>query len=168
MRILIPIRIPIPVSAFLFHVVNDSFCAHSVRVNYWLVKQEPEDFCWADFVKEKGTAWTGIRNFQARNNLQAMRKGDQVFFYHSGSGKALVGVARVAREAYPDPTASDENWYCVDLKPVKALKQAIPLAIVKADPILRSMALVKQSRLSVMPVSEAQFMRILDLGDARR
>jgi len=133
-------------------------------MNYWLVKQEPEDFSWADFVKEKGTAWTGVRNFQARNNLHAMRKGDPVLFYHSGSGKEIVGIARVARAAYPDPTAADGDWSCVDLKPVKALKRPIPLAVIKADTILRDMALVKQSRLSVMPVSEAQFKGVLHRG----
>lgn len=144
--------------------MKHAFSAHAVCMNYWLVKQEPEDFSWADFVKEKGTAWTGVRNFQARNNLHAMRKGDPVLFYHSGSGKEIVGIARVARAAYPDPTAADGDWSCVDLKPVKALKRPIPLAVIKADTILRDMALVKQSRLSVMPVSEAQFKGVLHRG----
>ena len=133
-------------------------------MNYWLVKQEPEDYSWADFVKEKKTAWTGVRNFQARNNLRTMKKGEEVLFYHSGSGKEIVGVAKVAKTAYPDPTASDGDWSCVDLVPGKALKQPIPLAEVKADKLLKEMALVRQSRLSVMPVTAPQFKRVLKLG----
>ena len=115
-------------------------------MNYWLVKQEPEDYSWTDFVKEKKTAWTGVRNFQARNNLRAMKKGEEVLFYHSGSGKEIVGVAKVAKTAYPDPTASDGDWSCVDLVPGRALKQPIPLADVKADKLLKEMALVKWSQ----------------------
>lgn len=137
---------------------------HLWQMNYWLVKQEPEDYSWADFVKDKRTAWTGVRNFQARNNLRAMKKGDEVLFYHSGTGKEIVGVARVDRAGYPDPTANEGDWSCVDLVPVKALKQPIPLANVKADPTLKEMALVKQSRLSVMPVTAAQFKRVLKVG----
>jgi len=133
-------------------------------MNYWLVKQEPEDYSWADFVKDKKTAWTGVRNFQARNNLRAMKKGDEVLFYHSGTGKEIVGVSRVAKTAYPDPTASDGDWSCVDLMPVKPLTQSIPLATIKADAALKEMALVKQSRLSVMPVTATQFKRVLKIG----
>jgi predicted RNA-binding protein with PUA-like domain len=137
-------------------------------MNYWLVKQEPEDYSWTDFVKERKTAWTGVRNFQARNNLRAMAKGDEVLFYHSGTGKEIVGVSRVARTAYPDPTAKDGDWSCVDLVPVKAFGQAIALADVKADAVLQQMALVKQSRLSVMPVTARQFQRTLKLGGIQR
>ena len=133
-------------------------------MNYWLVKQEPEDYSWADFVKDKKTAWTGVRNFQARNNLRAMKKGDEVLFYHSGTGKEIVGVSRVSKTAYPDPTASDGDWSCVDLMPVKPLTQSIPLATIKADAALKEMALVKQSRLSVMPVTATQFKRVLKIG----
>lgn len=133
-------------------------------MNYWLVKQEPEAYSWADFVKDRKTAWTGVRNFQARNNLRAMKKGDDVLFYHSGSGREIVGVSRVAKTAYPDPTAKEGDWSCVDLVPVKALKQSIPLASVKADAVLKEMPLVKQSRLSVMPVTAAQFKRVLKAG----
>lgn len=133
-------------------------------MNYWLVKQEPGDYSWADFVKDKKTDWTGVRNFQARNNLRAMKRGDEVLFYHSGSGKEVVGVARVARTAYPDPTAKEGDWSCVELAPVKALKRVIPLADIKADALLKEMALVKQSRLSVMPVTAAQWKRVLKLG----
>lgn len=147
-----------------FDVVMGAFRVHPVGVNHWLVKQEPEDYSWADFVKDGGTAWTGVRNFQARNNLRTMRRGDAVLFYHSGSGKEIVGLARVARTAYPDSTARDGDWSCVDLKPIKALKQSIPLATIKGDAVLKGMALVKQSRLSVMPVSAKQFDRVLELG----
>ena len=133
-------------------------------MNYWLVKQEPEDFSWADLVKGGKTAWTGVRNFQARNNLRAMTKGDAVLFYHSGTGKEIVGVAEVARAAYPDPTATEGDWSCVDVRPLKPLTKPVSLAEVKADANLRDMALVKNSRLSVMPVTARQFMRVLTLG----
>ena len=113
-------------------------------MNYWLVKQEPEDYSWNDFVRDKGTAWTGVRNFQARNNLRAMKKSDEVLFYHSGSGREIVGVARVARTAYPDPTAREGDWSCVDLVPVRGLNQPVALAAVKADSTLKEMALVRQ------------------------
>jgi len=133
-------------------------------VNYWLVKQEPEDFSWSDFVRDQGTEWTGVRNFQARNNLRAMKRGDRVLFYHSGSGREIVGVARVSRVAYPDPTATDGDWSCVGLKPDRVLKRPVPLAEIKADAVLKAMALVKQSRLSVMPVTAVQFDRVLQLA----
>ena len=133
-------------------------------MNYWLVKQEPEAYSWNDFVKDRKTDWTGVRNFQARNNLRTMEEGDEVLFYHSRTDKEIVGVARVGRTAYPDPTAKEGDWSCVDLVPVKALKQAIPLAIIKADAVLQEMALVKQSRLSVMPVTAKQFQRVLKVG----
>lgn len=136
-------------------------------MNCWLVKQEPEDYAWETFVKDGGAAWTGVRNFQARNNLRAMKKGDLVCYYHSGAGKEVVGIARVAREAYPDPTAGEGDWVCVDLKPVKALQQRVPLASVKADPALKNIALIRQSRLSVMPLAKAEFDRLLDLGKTR-
>jgi predicted RNA-binding protein with PUA-like domain len=137
-------------------------------MNYWLVKQEPEDYSWSDFERDKGTQWSGVRNFQARNNLRAMRKSDQVLFYHSGSGKEIVGVAQVVGNAYPDPTAQSGDWSCVDLKPKTRLKQAVPLSAVKQDRMLREMALVKQSRLSVMPVTVDQFKRVLMLGGIAR
>ena len=133
-------------------------------MNYWLVKQEPGSYSWATFVKDGGTAWTGVRNFQARNNLRAMRKGERVLFYHSGEAKEIVGVARVAREAYADPTAEEGDWSAVDLKPVKVLVTKVALTAIKADEALREMALVKNSRLSVMPVTKAQFERVLNLA----
>jgi len=133
-------------------------------MNYWLVKSEPETYSWTQFVKDGKTAWTGVRNFAARNNLRAMKKGDLVFFYHSGEEKAVVGFARVEKEFYPDPTAVEGDWSCVDLVPVKALTKPVILAQIKADKILREMILVKQSRLSVSPLTKVQFEHLLLLA----
>lgn len=133
----------------------------------WLVKQEPEDYSWADLVSDGRTAWTGVRNFQARNNLRSMKRGDLVFYYHSVSEKQVVGIAKVAKEAYPDPTASEGDWSCVDLVPVRALKKPVGLDVIRSDRELREIKLVKQSRLSVMPVTEAQFQRVLKLGESK-
>ncbi len=135
--------------------------------NYWMVKQEPEAYSWATFVKEKGTAWTGVRNFQARNHLRAMKRGDLVLFYHSVSEKQAAGVARVAKEAYADPTAEEGDWSCVDLVPAKALKKPVTLDAIKSDKLLQDMPLVRQSRLSVLPVTAPQFKRLLELADTR-
>jgi predicted RNA-binding protein with PUA-like domain len=132
--------------------------------NYWLVKQEPEAYSWATFLKEGRTAWTGVRNFQARNNLRAMQKNDLVLFYHSVSEKQVVGLARVEKEAYADPTATEGDWSVVDLRPVKTLKEPVALETIKADKILKDMPLVRQSRLSVTPLTAAQFKRILKLS----
>ena len=132
--------------------------------NYWLVKSEPESYAWSTFVKDGRAAWTGVRNFQARNNLRAMKKGDLVAFYHSVTGKEIIGLARVEQEAYPDPTAEQGDWSCVDLVPVKPLKQPVSLEAIKADKVLSEMPLVKQSRLSVTPLAAAQFARLLKLG----
>lgn len=134
---------------------------------YWLVKQEPEAYSWADFVKEGRTAWTGVRNFQARNNLRAMKKGDLVFFYHSVSDKAVMGLARVDKEHYADPTAEEGEWSVVDLVPMKALKRPVTLDQIKADKALRNMKLVRQSRLSVTPLTEAEFERMLQLSKTK-
>lgn len=134
-------------------------------MNYWLVKQEPEKYSWADLLKEGSTAWTGVRNFQARNNLRAMKKGDPVLFYHSVSDKKVVGLARVAREAYPDPTAEEGDWVGVDLVAVKTLAVPVSLEAVKADRVLRDIHLVKQGRLSVMPLTRQQFERLLKLSE---
>ena len=133
-------------------------------MNHWLVKQEPEKYPWSQFVKDKGTYWDGVRNYQARNNLRAMKKGDHVFFYHSVSEKAVVGVAKVTREAYPDPTAKEGDWSVVDLKPVKAMVEPVTLEQIKAEAKLSEIALIKQSRLSVMPLRSPEFRRILQLG----
>jgi predicted RNA-binding protein with PUA-like domain len=124
---------------------------------HWLVKQEPEAYSWNDFVREGLTKWTGVRNFQARNNLRAMRKGDAVLFYHSVSEKAVVGIAQVTREAFPDPTAEEGDWSAVELKPVRVLKMPVTLEQIKAAPKLREIALLRNSRLSVQPLGKAEF-----------
>lgn len=130
----------------------------------WLVKQEPSVYPFSRFLEEGHATWDGVRNAQARNNLRAMKKGDQVLFYHSGEGKEIVGLAKVTRGSYPDPSATEGDWVAVDLAPVKALRLPVTLATIKADATLSAMALVKQSRLSVMPVSDTQFARILQLS----
>ncbi len=124
---------------------------------HWLVKQEPEAYSWNDFVRDGLTKWTGVRNFQARNNLRAMRKGDAVLFYHSVSEKAVVGIAQVTREAFPDPTAEEGDWSAVELKPVRVLKMPVTLEQIKAAPKLREIALLRNSRLSVQPLGKAEF-----------
>ena len=131
---------------------------------YWLVKQEPETYSWDDFVRDGRTDWTGVRNFQARNNLRQMKAGDRVLFYHSGEQKAVVGVAQVAKAAYPDPTADEAQWVAVDIKPVKPLRAPVPLTVIKAEPGLGNMLLIRQSRLSVMPVTKEEFEAIVALG----
>jgi predicted RNA-binding protein with PUA-like domain len=135
--------------------------------NYWLVKQEPESYSWSTFVKDGKTAWTGVRNFQARNNLRAMKKGDAVFYYHSVSEKQIVGLARVAREAYPDPTAKEGDWVAVDLEPVKPLAKPVTLETIKSDKALAGIALVKNSRLSVQPVTETHFNHLMKLAEMK-
>ncbi len=134
---------------------------------YWLAKSEPFKYSWDDLVKDGSTYWDGVRNAQARNNLAAMKKGDLVLYYHSNEGKEVVGVAKVTREAYPDPTTDDERWVVVDLVPHRPLKTPVSLADIKADPKLRDIALVKQSRLSVMPIDKPAFDRILRKGGAK-
>lgn len=131
---------------------------------HWLVKQEPEDYAWTDFVRDGKTAWTGVRNYAARLHLRAMAKGDTVFFYHSGDDKAVVGLAEVLRPQYPDPTADEAGWVAVDLKPVKPLPSPVTLTAIKADAAFKDFALVRQSRLSVMPVSAAEAARLRKLG----
>jgi predicted RNA-binding protein with PUA-like domain len=134
-------------------------------MQYWLVKQEPEAYSWSDFVKDGKTAWTGVRNFQARNNLRFMKKGDYVFYYHSVSEKQIVGLARVDREAYPDPTAKEGDWSCVDLVPLKPLSKPVELDTIKKDKILKTLPLVRQTRLSVTPLTKEHFQRVLALGE---
>jgi predicted RNA-binding protein with PUA-like domain len=133
-------------------------------MNYWLVKQEPEDYAWATFVSERRTAWTGVRNFQARNNLRSMNKSDLVLYYHSGKEKAVVGVARVDKPAYADPTATEGDWSSVDLVALKPLTAPVSLQTIKADSVLKTMPLVRQGRLSVTPVTAEQFARVLALS----
>jgi predicted RNA-binding protein with PUA-like domain len=137
------------------------------HMNYWLVKSEPESYSWSQLVKDGKTAWTGVRNFAARLNLRAMKKEDSVFFYHSVTGKEVVGVARVAKEAYSDPTATEGDWSCVDLVPVKPLKKPVNLEQIKADKILKEMKLVKIGRLSVSPVTKEQAERMLELAGTK-
>lgn len=134
---------------------------------YWLVKQEPDAYAWSALVADGQTAWTGVRNFQARNNLRAMKAGDFVLYYHSNIGKEVVGVAKVVREAYADPTADEGDWSCVDLAPAKPLKQPVTLEQLKADAVTKDMLLIRQSRLSVMPIGETVFRRVLELGATR-
>jgi len=136
-------------------------------MNYWLVKSEPETYSWDNLVTEKRAAWTGVRNFQARNNLRAMKRGDSVLFYHSVSDKQVVGVTRVEKEAYADPTAKEGDWSCVDLVPKKKLAKPVTLGEIKSDPVLREMALVKNSRISVTPVTQTQFERLLELAETK-
>jgi predicted RNA-binding protein with PUA-like domain len=131
---------------------------------HWLVKQEPRAYSWDDFVRDGGTAWTGVRNFQARIHLRSMRAGDSVLFYHSVVGKEVVGIAKVTREAYPDPTAKEGDWVCVDLAPVKRLPHPVTLAEIKNTPALAGIGLLRLSRLSVMPVTAAEFREILRLA----
>lgn len=133
--------------------------------NFWLVKQEPDSYSWSDFTADKGTSWTGVRNYTARNNLRSMRKGDEVFFYHTGEEKAVVGIAKVTRAAYPDATATDGDWSAVDLAPVRRLPQPVTLQAIKGNPRLKDMKLVRQSRLSVMPVMADEFRVIMQMAE---
>jgi predicted RNA-binding protein with PUA-like domain len=136
-------------------------------MNYWLVKSEPKAYAWSQLVKDGVAAWTGVRNFAARLHLRAMKKGDVVFFYHSGEEKSAVGLARVVGKYYPDPTATEGDWSAVDIAPEKALAKPVTLAAIKADRILRELKLARQSRLSVSPVTEAQFKQLLKLAETK-
>jgi len=133
---------------------------------YWLVKQEPGSYSWDDFVADGKTSWTGVRNFTARNNLRTMRPGDEVLFYHSVTGKAVVGIAKVVHAAYPDSTAKEGYWSTVDLAPVKPLSRPVTLDRIKADPRLKNISLVRQSRLSVHALSAADYREILRLAQS--
>jgi len=126
-------------------------------MKYWLVKSEPEVYSWDQFVKDKKTFWDGIRNYQARNNMREMDKGDQVIFYHSGDERSAVGIAEVVKTAYQDPTTEDEAWVVVDLKPVRPLKNPVTLATIKSTKGFENIALVKQGRLSVLPLTKKEF-----------
>jgi predicted RNA-binding protein with PUA-like domain len=134
----------------------------------WLVKQEPEKYSWDDFVRDGRTDWTGVRNFQARNNLRQMTVGDRVLFYYSSTGKCVVGIAEVAKAAYPDPTADDPQWVAVDIKPVKALKEAVPLAAIRYTTKLANLPLIRQSQLSVMPLTKEEFDTIVAMGSGKK
>lgn len=134
-------------------------------MNYFLVKSEPFKYSWEQFNKDGQTFWDGVRNFQARNNLKAMKKGDLVLFYHSNEGKHVVGIAKVVKEFYQDPTTDDERWVVVDLAPVETFKTPVTLETIKTDEFLQDIALVRQGRLSVMPLKAEEFDRIVALGN---
>lgn len=133
-------------------------------MQYFLVKSEPFKYSWQQFLADKRTFWDGVRNYQARNNLQAMKEGDLVLFYHSNEGKEVVGVAKVVKTSYQDPTTDDVRWVAVDLMPVQELEQPVTLEQIKQDPLLQDIALVRQGRLSVMPLKQGEFDRILEMG----
>lgn len=133
-------------------------------MNHFLVKSEPHAYSWEQFLKDKRTFWDGVRNYQARNNMKEMKVGDLVLFYHSNVGKEVVGVARVVKEYYQDPTVNDDRWVAVDLEPVETLAKPVTLAQVKADEYLQDVSLVRQGRLSVMPLKAEEFDRILELS----
>ena len=133
-------------------------------MTHWLVKSEPSVYSYDDLIKEKQTCWSGIRNYAARLHLRAMKKGDEVFFYHSNEGTEIVGIAKVAKEAYQDPTTEDDRWSAVDLKPVRKLKQPVTLDTIKKDKRLSNMALVRIGRLSTQPVTEQEWNIILELA----
>ena len=136
-------------------------------MNYWLFKSEPSTWSWDDQVQagKKGTEWEGVRNFQARNNMQKMKKGDVGFFYHSGAERRIMGTVEIIKEAYADHTAEDGNWMMVDIAAVKSLKNPVSLAEIKEHPLLENMVLVKQGRLSVSPVKKQEFETVVELGE---
>lgn len=134
-------------------------------MNYWLVKSEPAKYSWQTFLKDKRTFWDGVRNYQARNNLKEMSIGDLLLFYHSNEGKEVVGVAKVVKQAYQDPTTNDERWVAVDIVPMETLKHPVSLETIKNDSRLQNIGLIRQQRLSVMPLKESEFNRILELSE---
>ena len=136
-------------------------------MRHWLVKSEPFKYSWEQFQKDKKTFWDGVRNYQARNNLREMKKGELVMFYHSNEGKEIIGIAKVVKEFYQDPTTDDTNWVVVDLSPFKKLKNTVTLETIKADKQLQNIALVKQGRLSVMPLKAEEFDRIIELSEGK-
>jgi len=135
--------------------------------SYWMVKQEPETYSWTDFVNDGRTDWSGVRNYQARNNLREMKNGDRVLFYHSGKDKAVVGLAEVVKSAYKDPTADDPQWVAVDLKPIKAFATPVLLAAIRYDKRLSQLPLIRQSQLSVMPLTKDEFDIIVAMGTTK-
>jgi predicted RNA-binding protein with PUA-like domain len=136
-------------------------------MNHWLVKSEPFKYSWEQFQKDKKTFWDGVRNYQARNNLREMKKGDLVLWYHSNEGKEIVGIAKVVKEHYQDPTTEDSNWVVVDLAPFKKLKKSVTLEQIKLDKRLQNIGLIRQGRLSVMPLKSEEFDAILDLSETK-
>ena len=137
-------------------------------MNYWLVKSEPGAFSWQDLLKDKKTLWDGVRNYQARNNLKAMKLGDLVLFYHSVNEKQVMGICKVTKEHFPDPTTDDDRWVVVELVPESELRMPVTLEAIKANPKLESIALIKQSRLSVMPLTRDEFDTIVEMGTPQK
>ena len=135
--------------------------------SYWLIKSEPYKYAWDELVKDRWTYWDGVRNYEARNNLAAMKVGDLCLYYHSNEGKEVVGVARVIKESYPDPTTDDERWVVVDVEPVVPLVRPVTLAEIKADKALAEMSLIRRGRLSVVPVARLEFDRVLSMGGTK-
>lgn len=133
-------------------------------MNYWLVKSEPFKYSWDQFVKDGSTCWDGVRNYQARNNLRSMKKGDMVLFYHSNEGMCIMGIAKVKKEGYQDPTTENENWVSVDLKAYKKLKNPVSLAVIKAEPRLKDIQMLRLNRLSVVSILPEEFDLILAMG----
>ncbi|MBI5370692.1 MAG: EVE domain-containing protein [Sphingobacteriales bacterium] len=131
---------------------------------YWLIKSEPFKYSWDQFEKDQQTFWDGVRNYAARNHLRAMKKGEQVFFYHSNEGTEIVGIAKVVKEAYPDPTTTEETWVAVDFKPHRKLKKPVSLSQIKAEKRLANMALVRLGRLSVQPVTEEEWKIVMGMA----
>ncbi len=134
-------------------------------MNFWLVKSEPDTYSWDTFVSKLEDIWDGVRNYQARNNLMAMKTGDRVFFYHSNIGLEIVGIAEVTKEHFPDPTAQEGKWVVVKMKPIKKLNSPVSLKVIKTDPKLANIALLKQSRLSVVPITSEEYTYILQLAN---
>ncbi|MCS6807273.1 MAG: EVE domain-containing protein [Bacteroidota bacterium] len=135
-------------------------------MRYWLIKSEPEAYSWSDFQRDCITSWDGVRNYQARNNLRAMSVGDRALFYHSGSERAVVGIAEVVQTAYQDPTTNDPSWVCVDVRPLQQFKKPVRLKTIKATPQLVRIGLLKQPRLSVVSLSEEEFKTLCELGES--
>lgn len=139
------------------------------EIRYWMVKQEPETYSWDDLVRDKETDWSGVRNYQARNNLREMKVGDRLLFYHSGRAKEVVGVAEVVRKAYQDPTAKgDDRWVAVDIKPVKSLASPVPLTAIRYSKTLSNLPLLRQTQLSVMQLTKEEFMAITGMGNGKK
>ena len=145
-------------------LLNLNRITKTIHMNHWLVKSEPFKYSWEQFNKDGRTFWDGVRNYQARNNLKEMKEGDLVLFYHSNEGKHVVGIAKVVKEFYQDPTTDDTNWVVVDLVPVEALNKPVTLAQVKAEESLQDISLIRQGRLSVMPLKATEFDKILEMG----
>jgi len=153
-------------TVYLYETIKNNL--KTIFMAYWLVKSEPFKYSYEQLEKDKQTFWDGVRNYAARNHLKAMKKGDQVLFYHSNEGLEIVGIAKIAKEAYQDPTTDDDAWVVVDLKPYKRIKKPVSLEQVKADKRLKDMALVRLGRLSVQPVTEDEWNVIMELGEMNR